>query len=111
ANNVHNDLYEALQKSLELDYSNQRLTDQEEACKKRRKRCDAPRSPHGSLPSQPPPLPPLVGISGTPGAQELSPLDDLMHDDSAPDKQVQVSDDQDSEDDHTLAVADSRKYW
>ncbi|GJU88640.1 hypothetical protein Tco_1301063 [Tanacetum coccineum] len=28
---VHNDLYEALQKSVELDYSNQRLADQEEA--------------------------------------------------------------------------------
>ncbi|GKG06452.1 hypothetical protein Tco_0326538 [Tanacetum coccineum] len=28
---VHNDLYEALQKSLELDYSNQRLADQKEA--------------------------------------------------------------------------------
>ncbi|GJZ73511.1 hypothetical protein Tco_0637657, partial [Tanacetum coccineum] len=37
ANNVHNDLYEALQKSLELDYSNQRLAEQEEARKKRRK--------------------------------------------------------------------------
>ncbi|GJV48685.1 hypothetical protein Tco_1438897 [Tanacetum coccineum] len=37
ANNVYKDLYEALQKSLELDYSNQRLADQEEARKKRRK--------------------------------------------------------------------------
>ncbi|GKF81560.1 hypothetical protein Tco_0240162, partial [Tanacetum coccineum] len=34
---VHNDLYEALQKSVELDYSNQRLADQEEACKKKKK--------------------------------------------------------------------------
>ncbi|GJT98374.1 hypothetical protein Tco_1093892 [Tanacetum coccineum] len=51
ANNVHNDLYEALQKSLELDYSNQRLAEQEEARKKRRKSCDTPRSPPGSPPS------------------------------------------------------------
>ncbi|GJT16251.1 retrovirus-related pol polyprotein from transposon TNT 1-94 [Tanacetum coccineum] len=114
ANNVHNDLYETLQKSLE------------------------------SPPSQPPPPPPLVGASGAPGcevpssskttasaqqsmawttsdtryestgiagAQELSPLDDLMHDDSALDEQVQVSDDQDSGDDHTPAAAASRKDW
>ncbi|GJZ85606.1 hypothetical protein Tco_0650945 [Tanacetum coccineum] len=173
ANNVHKDLYEALQKSLELDYSNQRLADQEEARKKRRKRRDAPRSPPGSPPSQPPPPPPPAGASGAPGtsgasgssqlpppppppstgtsgstpqqgrevpssskttasaqqsmawttsdtryestgiagAQELSPSDDLMHDDSAPDEQVHVSDDQDSGDDHTPAAADSRKDW
>ncbi|GJU55035.1 hypothetical protein Tco_1228749 [Tanacetum coccineum] len=170
-NNVYKDLYEALQKSLELDYSNQRLPDQEEARKKKRKRRDAPRSSLGSPPSQPPPPPPPAGASGalgtsgasgssqlpppphppstgtsgsTPqqgrealssskttasaqqsmawtifdtryestgiaGAQELSPLDDLMHDNSAPDEQVQVFDDQDSGNDHTLAAADSRK--
>ncbi|GJR49693.1 hypothetical protein Tco_1400214 [Tanacetum coccineum] len=129
-NNVHNDLYEALQKSLELDYSNQRLSKQEEARKKRRKRRDAPRSPPGSPPSQPPPL---AGASGAPasaqqsmawttsvtryestgivGAQELSPSDDLMHDDSAPDEQVHVSNDQYSGDDHTPTAAASRKYW
>ncbi|GKC67021.1 monodehydroascorbate reductase [Tanacetum coccineum] len=173
ANNVHKDLYEALQKSLELDYSNQCLADQEEARKKRRKRRDAPRSPRGSPPSQPPPPPPPAGASGAPGTsgasgssqlpppppppstgtsgstlqqgrkapssskttasaqqsmawttsntryestgivgvQELSPSDDLMHHDSAPDEQVQVSDDQDSGNDHTPATADSRKDW
>ncbi|GKA14819.1 hypothetical protein Tco_0694465, partial [Tanacetum coccineum] len=102
----------------------------EKARKKRRKRRDAPRSPLGSPPSQPPHLPPLAGASGAPvpsssktttstqqsmawttfntryestgivGAQELCPSDDLMHDDFAPDEQVQVSDDQDSENDH-----------
>ncbi|GKB37850.1 hypothetical protein Tco_0882792 [Tanacetum coccineum] len=66
ANNVHNDLYEALQKSLELDYSNQRLAEQEEARKKRRKKRDAPRSP-GSPPSQPRPPPPPEGASGALG--------------------------------------------
>ncbi|GJZ43806.1 hypothetical protein Tco_0591061 [Tanacetum coccineum] len=45
------------------------------------------------------------------GAQELSPSDDLMHDDSIPDEQVQVSDDQDSRDDHTPTAVDSRKDW
>ncbi|GKA14128.1 hypothetical protein Tco_0693774 [Tanacetum coccineum] len=37
-------------KSLELDYSNQHLANQEEARKKRRKRRDVPRSPSGSPP-------------------------------------------------------------
>ncbi|GJU15939.1 hypothetical protein Tco_1143905 [Tanacetum coccineum] len=119
ANNVHKDLYEALQKSLELDYSNQRLADQEEACAS-----GAPRTLGASGSSQlPPPPPPSTGTPGsTPqqgrealssskttasaqqsmawttsdtryesigiaGAQELSPSDDLMHDDSAPDEQ------------------------
>ncbi|GKD72237.1 hypothetical protein Tco_1330519, partial [Tanacetum coccineum] len=58
---------------MELDYSNQRLADQEEA-------------------------------------QELSPTDSLMQDDSIPNEQVYLSDDEDSENDH-LPKADSRQDW
>ncbi|GJV83229.1 hypothetical protein Tco_1523127 [Tanacetum coccineum] len=61
---VHNDLYEALQKSVELDYSNQRLVDQEEARKKKRKRRESPRTPPRSPPTQAPSPPPLAGASG-----------------------------------------------
>ncbi|GKA31307.1 hypothetical protein Tco_0717612 [Tanacetum coccineum] len=169
AHDVHNDLYEALQKSLELDYSNQRLADQEEARKKRRKRRDVPRTPSGSPPSQPPPPagasgalgtsgasgssqllppPPLPSTgtfgsaqqqgsntlsssktaalasqsmawntfdtryesAGVTGAQELSPIDSLMHEDSITDEHVHLSDDEDSRNDH-LPKADSRKDW
>ncbi|GJU96997.1 hypothetical protein Tco_1326268 [Tanacetum coccineum] len=172
AHEVHNDLYEALQKSLELDYSNQRLADQEEARKKKRKKHAAPRTPSGSPPSPPPPPPPPAGASGAPGisgasgssqlpppppppstgtsgsaqqqgskapssskpaasthqsmawttsdtrfestgftaAQELSPTDSLMQDDSIPDEQVHLSDDEDSGNDH-LPKSDSRKDW
>ncbi|GKA40651.1 hypothetical protein Tco_0733244, partial [Tanacetum coccineum] len=151
AHTVHNDLYEALQKSLELDYSNQRLADQEEARKKRRKGRDVPITPLGSPPLQPPPPPPPAGASGAPdtsGASgssrllpppppppstasqsmawttsdtryesagvfwthELSPNDSLMQDDSIPEEQVHLSDDEDSETDHQSKV-DSRKYW
>ncbi|GJX01409.1 hypothetical protein Tco_0185322 [Tanacetum coccineum] len=172
AHTIHNDLYEALQKSLELDYSNQRLADQEEARKKRRKRRDVPRTPPGSPPSPPPPPPPPAGASGAPGtsgasgssqflppppppstgtsgaaqqqgskapsssktaasasrsmdwttsdtrfestdftaAQELSPTDSMMQDDSIPDEQVHLSDDEDSGNDH-LPKADSRQDW
>ncbi|GJY00872.1 hypothetical protein Tco_0359024 [Tanacetum coccineum] len=97
-------------KSLELDYSNQRLAEQEEARKKRRKRCDVPRTPPGSPPSQPPPLPPPAGASGTPAsaqqsmawttfdsryesagisrAQELSPTESPIHNDPIPNEQA-----------------------
>ncbi|GKC64187.1 retrovirus-related pol polyprotein from transposon TNT 1-94, partial [Tanacetum coccineum] len=78
ANNVHKDLYEALQKSLELDYSNQRLADQEEAC-----------------------------TSGAPVLQEYRGLLSFCH----LHLHLLVSDDQDSENDHTPAAADSRKDW
>ncbi|GJZ25471.1 hypothetical protein Tco_0569724 [Tanacetum coccineum] len=148
AHTIHNDLYEALKKSLELDYSNQRLADQEEARKKRR---DVPRTPLGSPPSPPPPPPPLAGASGAPGtsgasgssqlplpppppsttasasqsmawtksdtrfestdftaAQELSPTDSLMQDDSILDEQVHLCDDEDSGNDH-LPKADSKR--
>ncbi|GJT32317.1 hypothetical protein Tco_0922736 [Tanacetum coccineum] len=64
---VHNDLYEALQKSVEVDYSNQHLADQEEARKKKRRRCESPRTPPRSPPIQPPPPPPLIGASGALG--------------------------------------------
>ncbi|GJW90528.1 hypothetical protein Tco_0168081 [Tanacetum coccineum] len=117
AHEVHNDLYEALQKSLELDYSYQRLADQEEARKKKRKKHAAPRTPSGSPPSLSPPPPPPAGASGALGilgasgssqllpdplppststsgsaqqqAQELSPIDSLMQDDSIPDEQIE----------------------
>ncbi|GJV42058.1 hypothetical protein Tco_1420498 [Tanacetum coccineum] len=145
---IHNDLYEALQKSLELDYSNQRLVDQEEARKKKRKRCDVPRTPPGSPPLPPPPPPPPAGASGASAAQqqgskslssskmaasssqsmawttsdtrfestgftaaqELSPTDSMMQDDSIHDEQVHLSDDEDSGNDH-LPKADSRQDW
>ncbi|GKF87950.1 hypothetical protein Tco_0258827, partial [Tanacetum coccineum] len=74
AHEAHNDLYEALQKSLELNYSNQRLADQEEAPKKKRKKRAAPITPFGS---PPPPPPPSAGassapsISGTSGSSQL----------------------------------------
>ncbi|GJR91784.1 hypothetical protein Tco_0215795 [Tanacetum coccineum] len=118
AHTIHNDLYEALQKSLELDYSNQHLADQEEARKKRRKRRDIPRTPPGSPPSPPPPPPPPAGASGAPGTsgasgsdtryelagisgtQELSPHDYLMQYNSIPKEQVHLSDDEDSGNNH-----------
>ncbi|GJV63632.1 hypothetical protein Tco_1474460 [Tanacetum coccineum] len=134
AHEDHKNLFDALQKSLERDYSNQLLADLDEA--RRKKKRDLP----------PPPPPPSTGTSGsaqqqgskapsssktaasTPQytawttsdtryesagvseAQELSPINSLMHDDSIPDEQVHLFDDEDSENDH-LPKADSRKDW
>ncbi|GKC74069.1 hypothetical protein Tco_1119952 [Tanacetum coccineum] len=141
---VHNDLYEALQKSVELDYSNQHLADQEEALGASGASGTSGASGSSQLPPPPPPL--STGTSGStqqqgskapslsktaasasqsmawttsdtqyepadiPGAQELSPSDYLMQDDSIPEEQVHLSDDEDSENDHQ-PKADSRKDW
>ncbi|GKC02679.1 hypothetical protein Tco_0994289 [Tanacetum coccineum] len=90
AHEDHKNLFDALQKSLECDYSNQLLADLDEAHRKKRKRCELPRTPPGSPPLQPPPPPPPAGAFGATvgisGAQELSPIDSLMHDDSIPDE-------------------------
>ncbi|GJU19429.1 hypothetical protein Tco_1152771 [Tanacetum coccineum] len=67
AHTVQSDLYVALQKSLELYYSNQCLADQKEARKKRQMRRDVPRTPPGSPPLQPPLPPPPEGASGALG--------------------------------------------
>ncbi|GJZ08340.1 hypothetical protein Tco_0542623 [Tanacetum coccineum] len=99
ANNVYKDLYEALQKSLELDYLNHPPPPAGAF--------GAPGTSGASGSSQLPPPPPPPST----GAQKLSPSDDLMHDDFIPDEQVHVSNDQNSRDDHTPAAADSRKDW
>nr|GFD18505.1 hypothetical protein [Tanacetum cinerariifolium] len=84
AHEDHKKLYNALEKSLERDYSDQLLSDLEEARQKKRKRRDLPRTPSGSPPPHPPPPPPPLG--------------------------VHLSDDEDFGNDH-LPKADSRKDW
>ncbi|GKD91775.1 hypothetical protein Tco_1367282, partial [Tanacetum coccineum] len=71
------DLPTVLEKSLERDYSNQLLSDLDEARRKKRKRHNSPRTPSGSPPSQPPPSPPPAGafdVLGTLGASGSSQL-------------------------------------
>ncbi|GKE31276.1 hypothetical protein Tco_1450598 [Tanacetum coccineum] len=69
AHEDHKNLYAVLQKSLERDYSNQLLEDLDEAHKKKRKRRESPRTPLGSLHSQPPPP---AGASGAPSTSGAS---------------------------------------
>ncbi|GJX92913.1 hypothetical protein Tco_0347499 [Tanacetum coccineum] len=149
AHEDHKNLFEALEKSLERDHSNQLLTDLEEARKKKRKKRASPRTPSGSPPSQPPPPPPPTSASGAPAsaqqqgskapssskttastpqsmawttsdtryestgvssAHESSPTDSLMNEDSIPEEQVHLSNDEDTGNDH-LPNADMRKGW
>nr|GEV13564.1 hypothetical protein [Tanacetum cinerariifolium] len=67
----HMQLYEALEKSINRDHSEELLKDLAEARKKKKKRRDSPKTPPGSPPHQPP-HPPLPagpsGASGSPGA-------------------------------------------
>nr|GEV54867.1 retrovirus-related Pol polyprotein from transposon TNT 1-94 [Tanacetum cinerariifolium] len=68
-------LYEALEKSMNYDQSKELLKDLAKAHKKKKKRRDLPKTPHGSPPHRPPPPPPPAGPSGTlgfPGASRSS---------------------------------------
>ncbi|GJZ21373.1 hypothetical protein Tco_0558412 [Tanacetum coccineum] len=98
----------AMQAPLRARFRDLPTVDMKEILQQRIFEDDSYKANNWSPPSQPPPP---AGASVAPGAQELSPSDDLMHDDSAPDEQVHVSDDQDSRNDHTPAAADSRKDW
>nr|GEZ76017.1 hypothetical protein [Tanacetum cinerariifolium] len=57
-------LYEALEKYMNRDHSEELLKDLAEARKKKKKRHDSPKTPPGSPPHQPPPPPPPTGPSG-----------------------------------------------
>ncbi|GKE49866.1 hypothetical protein Tco_1481124 [Tanacetum coccineum] len=68
----HKNLYEALEKLMDRDHSDQLQADLVEARKKHRKRSDSPRTPSGSpIPPPPPPLP-SSGAYGAPGAPGAS---------------------------------------
>nr|GFC24478.1 hypothetical protein [Tanacetum cinerariifolium] len=61
AHKDHMMLYEALEKSMNRDHTDELLKDLAEARKKKKKRRDSPKMPHGSPPHQPPPTqPPAV---------------------------------------------------
>ncbi|GJU89876.1 hypothetical protein Tco_1302299 [Tanacetum coccineum] len=72
AHEDHKKLYEALEKSMDRDHTDQLLTDLAEARKKKKKRHDSPKTPPGSPPHQPPPPPPPAGPSGTSGTSGAS---------------------------------------
>nr|GFB25903.1 hypothetical protein [Tanacetum cinerariifolium] len=64
----HMQLFEALEKSINHDHSEELTHDLAEVWKKRKKGRESPKTPHGSPSHQPPPPPPPAGPSGTSGA-------------------------------------------
>ncbi|GJR07333.1 hypothetical protein Tco_0530317 [Tanacetum coccineum] len=74
AHEDHKMLYEALEKSMARDHTDQLLTDLAEARRKNKKRHDSPKTPPGSPPHQPPPPLPPAGSFGALGASRSSQL-------------------------------------
>nr|GEW01821.1 reverse transcriptase domain-containing protein [Tanacetum cinerariifolium] len=68
AHEDHMMLYEALEKSMNRDHTDELLTDLAEARRKKKKRHDSPKTPPGSPSHQPPPPPPQASPSGTSGS-------------------------------------------
>ncbi|GKC27363.1 hypothetical protein Tco_1034657 [Tanacetum coccineum] len=77
AHEDHKKLYEALEKSMDRDQTDQLLTDLAEARRKKKRRHDSPKTPPGSPPHQPPPPPPPACPSGTLGSFGASGLSQL----------------------------------
>nr|GEV98999.1 hypothetical protein [Tanacetum cinerariifolium] len=125
AHEDHMMLYEALEKSMNRDHTDELLKDLAEARLKKKKRRDLPKMPPGSPPHQPPPPPPPPGqshgsttpsSSKTPASAEYTawttidtrlgpsvsstPEDLHMDDGMALDAQVLSSDDEDIENTH-----------
>nr|GFC55533.1 hypothetical protein [Tanacetum cinerariifolium] len=125
----HMQLYEALEKSMNRDHSEELVKDLDEARKKKKKSRESPKTPPGSPPHQPhpPPLPAgPSGASGSPAASgssqvppplppppsinqkdirlrlsiSLTPADLQIDDDMSLDEQAQSSDDEDIENAH-----------
>nr|GEV62996.1 retrotransposon protein, putative, unclassified [Tanacetum cinerariifolium] len=75
AHEDHMMMYEALEKSMNRDHTEELLKDLAKVRKKKKKRRDSPKMPLGSPPHQPPPPPPPAGSSrtlGSPGASRSS---------------------------------------
>nr|GEW04956.1 hypothetical protein [Tanacetum cinerariifolium] len=133
---VEAELYEALEKSMNRDHSEELVKDMAEARKKKKKSRESPKTPHGSPPHQPPPPPLLAGQSKGSAAPSSSktaasaeyqawtttnirlrrsisvtPADLYMDDDMAPDEQAQSSDDEDIRNAHIPKVNLRQDWW
>nr|GFA53939.1 hypothetical protein [Tanacetum cinerariifolium] len=129
-------LYEALEKSMNHDHTDELLKDLAEARKKKKKRRDSPKMPPRSPPHQPPPPPPPAGQSHgstTPSSSKTAasaeykawtttntrirpsvsstPEDLHMDYDMAPDAQAHSSDDEDIRNAHIPTVNLQQDWW
>ncbi|GKE21193.1 hypothetical protein Tco_1432705, partial [Tanacetum coccineum] len=135
----HMMLYEALEKSMAQDNSDQLLSDLAKARKKKKKRQGLPKTPHGSPPHPPPPPLPPAGPSGTSGASGasgsskttasadytawtmtdtrikpfVSPIPEELHmdDDTTADEQAYLSSGKDVGRDHISTINLRQSWW
>nr|GFB77038.1 hypothetical protein [Tanacetum cinerariifolium] len=123
----HIQLYEALEKSMNHDHSQELAQDLAEARKKKKKSRESPKTPSRSPPHQPPPPPPPVGpseASGAPGAfgssqvppsppspSSTNPENLEMDENMGLDEQAQSSDDEDIRSAHIPKVNLRRDWW
>nr|GEV40594.1 hypothetical protein [Tanacetum cinerariifolium] len=94
----HMPLYEALEKSMNHDHSEELAKDLAEARKKKKKRRDSPKMPPESPPHQPPPPPPPAGLSRASRSPRASGFS-------------QSSDDEDIENAHIPKVNLRQDWW
>ncbi|GKB80874.1 hypothetical protein Tco_0947769 [Tanacetum coccineum] len=115
-------LYEALEKSMARDYTDQLLTDLAEARRKKKKRHTSPKTPLGSPPHQPPPPPPPAAVAAEYTAwmtintrlkSSVSSIPEELHmdDDMTLDEQVQLFGDEDIGHDHIPTVNLRHNWW
>nr|GFA42319.1 hypothetical protein [Tanacetum cinerariifolium] len=117
-------LFEALEKSMNRDHSEELAQDLAEERKKKKKSPESPKTPPGSPSHQPPPPPPPAGPSGpsgAPGASGSSPPPPPppppssthleMDEDMSPDEQAQLSDDEDIGSAHIPEVNLRQGWW
>nr|GEZ56104.1 hypothetical protein [Tanacetum cinerariifolium] len=123
AHDDHKNLYEALQKSLERDYSNQLLASLDEACRKKRMKRNLPRTPSGGDPSSSKSatltsqsmawttFDTRYEVAGFADNHETSPTYNLTNDGCILDEKVHVSDDEDTGNDHLPKVIMRKDWW
>ncbi|GKE09495.1 hypothetical protein Tco_1413046 [Tanacetum coccineum] len=118
-------MYEALEKSMDRDHSEQLLTDLAKARRNKKRRHESPKTPLGSPPHQPPPPSPPVGPSGisrassTSGSSQLPPpppplsTNQNLHmdTDSSLDERVDSFDVEDIGNDHIPKVSLKQDWW
>nr|GEW57863.1 reverse transcriptase domain-containing protein [Tanacetum cinerariifolium] len=132
----HMQLFEALEKSMNRDHSEELAQDLAETRKKKKKSRESPKMPPGSPSHQPPPHPSPAGPSGASGAPRASRLAQMppsppptsstnqespskgstapnleMDEDMAPDEQAQSSDDEDIRSAHIPMVNLRQGWW
>nr|GEU90132.1 retrovirus-related Pol polyprotein from transposon TNT 1-94 [Tanacetum cinerariifolium] len=110
----HMQLYEALEKSMNRDHSEELTKDLAEARKKKKKSCKSPKTPPGSPPYQPHPPPPPAGPSGASGSSRASRSSQVPPPPPPPpstNQEAQSFDDEDIENTHIPKVNLRQDWW